>query len=58
MPAVNEFQVQTILNRVFVAATNRLATGGGTGDGAPKILRKPQEIWNNVFDSSNNLLRM
>ena len=60
MPGVNEFPVQTILNRVFIAATNKLATtsNGLSGDVAPKVLRTPQLIWNNVFNPTLNELRL
>ena len=58
MPAPTELTEAQILNRVFVAATNRIAIGnsGASGDNSPVDERSPQAIWNAIFDAANNVL--
>lgn len=60
MAGKNEFSSQTVMSRVFVVATNRLAVSnnGATGTGGNAPARSAQSVWNAVFDSVNNRLNM
>jgi hypothetical protein len=57
MPGPAEFSVQEILNRVYIASKKQLGEAN-SGDDAPPHLRSEQEIWNAVFDATNNVLNI
>lgn len=60
MPRTTEFGIDHILNHIFVSATASIAIGnsGASGDANPVQDRTPQNVFNLVFDETNNLLRM
>jgi len=57
MPAAFELQVQEILNRVFDTAANQLAATGA-GSGGAQAQRSEQEIFDRVFVSGTNRIRV